>query len=119
MNEKKKVKIMFSIDENNELLTSKLIPPLKLCTSPRVSDSPSECSSLSYRMKRRNQVHRSLDFNLTSGQILTPRVIRADHTILPTSTPKAFTCRRAGFGSTITVNNRRVAKNLFLDSFPV
>ncbi|OMJ94061.1 hypothetical protein SteCoe_2831 [Stentor coeruleus] len=119
MNERKKAKIMFNVDENKKLLTSKLIPPLKLCTSPRVSDSPSEFSSLSYRMKRRNQVHSSLNFNLISGQILTPRVIRVDHTILPVSTPKAFTCRRAGFGSTITVNNRRVAKNLLLDSFPV
>ncbi|OMJ68453.1 hypothetical protein SteCoe_34091 [Stentor coeruleus] len=119
MNERKKAKLMFSIDENNEILSTKLVPPLKLCSSPRVSDSPNEASSMSYRMKRRNQVHRSLDFNMMSGQILTPRVIKADHTILPTSTPKALTCRKAGFGSTVTVNNRRIAKNLFLDSFPM
>ena len=116
---KKSSKKMFNIDENSELLSTKLVPPLKLCSSPKVSDPVADPSSLSYRTKRRNQVHRSLDFNLTASLMLTPRIIKADHTIVPTSTPRASTYRKMTFGSTVTVNNRTIAKNLFLDTLPM
>ena len=119
MNEALHTKKLFEISENNENPHSKIVPPLNLCISPRVKDSKVDPTSLSNRVKKRNQVHKSLDFNLPSCQILTPRVIKADHTILSASTPKSLTSRKAGFGSIITVNNRPVAKNLFLDSFPV
>lgn len=109
---------MFNIDENTELISTKLVPPLKLCISPKAFDG-TDMTSLSYRTKRRNQVHRSLDFNLTSSLMLTPRIIRADHTIVPISTPRASTFRKINFGSTVTLNNRKVAKNLFLDALPM
>ena len=114
----KSKKNMFRIDENNEILNKKLVPPLKLCESPKISDKTIECSSLTFRLKRRNQIQRSLDFNLTKSIILTPKVVRADHTIIIDSAPRANTSRLPSLNTTITINNRRVSKNLFLDSFP-
>jgi hypothetical protein len=108
-----------NVDENSEIFKTRVVPPLKLCNSPKVSESQAESSTLSYRMKRRNQVHRSLDFNLNTSLILTPRIIRADHNIIPSATPKANTYRKITFGSTVTVNNRKIARNLFLDYLPM
>ena len=119
MNEKKRGKKLFDIDENNEFIGKNLVPPLNLCNSPNRPEAQPASSSLTFRLKKRNQVHRSLDFKLTSSQILTPRVIKADHQIPTLQTPKALTCRKPGPASTITFNSRRVAKNLLLDSFPV
>lgn len=119
MNDKKRAKKLFDIDENNEFIGKNLVPPLKLCESPRKCDSPVNCSSMSFRLKKRNQVQRSLDFKLSVSQILTPRVIRADHHIIAIPTPKSKTSRKQATESTITFNNRRVARNLLLDSFPV
>ena len=116
---KKSGKKMFNIDENSELLSAKLVPPLKLCNSPRALDTVIDSSSMSYRTKRRNQVHKSLDFNLSASLMLTPRVIKADHNIIPASTPRANTFRKLNFGSTVTVNNRTISKNLFLDTLPM
>jgi hypothetical protein len=119
MNEKKRGKKLFDIDENNEFIGKNLVPPLKLCESPKRPDPQPSSSSLTFRLKKRNQVHKSLDFKLNSSQILTPRVIKADHQIPTLQTPKALTCRKPGSNLTITFNNRRVARNLLLDSFPV
>ena len=119
MNAKIRGKKLFDIDENNEFIGKNLVPPLKFTDSPKKCESPVNCSSLSFRLKKRNQVQRSLDLKLSASQILTPRVIRADHLIPTMQTPKAQTSRKHGTESTITFNNRRVARNLLLDSFPV
>ena len=116
---KKSDKNMFKIDENTEIIKHKLVPPLKLCSSPKAIDTELEVTSLTYRMKKRNQVHKSLDFNLTASHLLTPKAVKADHNIMPGFTPRASTYRKISFGSTVTVNNRMVSKNIFLDSFPV
>lgn len=112
---KKDVNRLFKIDENSGIKNMKLIPPLKLCLSPKVQEKE-ESSSFTFRMKKRILVHKSLDFNLGSNNMLTPKVVKADHMIVPESVPKALTCRRTNFDSTITLNNRRIPRNLLLDS---
>ena len=112
---KKDVNRLFEIDENSDVKNMRLVPPLKLCLSPKVQEKE-ESSSFTFRMKKRILVHKSLDFNLGSNNMLTPKVVKADHKIMPESTPKAFTCRRINFDSTITLNNRRIPRNLLLDS---
>ena len=119
MNQKKIGKKLFNIDENNEFIRKNLVPPLKLCDSPKKLESQPTCSSLTSRLKKRTQIHTSIDFKLASSQILTPRVIKANHQILTLQSPKALTCRKPGLNSTIICNNRRMARNLLLDSFPV
>ena len=109
-------KKMLDVDENKEVFDVKKIPTLKLCNSPRLAESPLGVSSLSYRLKKRNQVNRSLDFNLTARLILTPKVIKADHNIVSVTTPRANTYRQINFGSTVTLKNRMISKNLLLDS---
>jgi hypothetical protein len=110
---------LFEIDENCEIHTKKMIPRLNLCGSPKVCEAGAEINSLTSRMKRRVMVHRSYDFNLTASMVLTPKVIKADHTIVPVSTPRSNTFRKLNFKSTVTVNNREVSKNLLLDSRPM
>jgi hypothetical protein len=112
---KKDCNRLFEIDENSDIKNMKLVPPLKLCLSPKIAEKD-ESSSFTFRMKKRILVHKSLDFNLGSNNVLTPKVVRADHKIIPGTTPKALTCRKINFDSTITLNNRRIPKNLLLDS---
>lgn len=119
MNDRTRGKKLFDIDENNEFIGKNLVPPLKFTESPRKCESPVNCASLSFRLKKRIQVQRSLDLKLSASQILTPRVIRADHHIPTMQTPKAQTSRKPGREATMTFNNRRIARNLLLDSFPV
>jgi hypothetical protein len=104
--------------EKEIIFPTRPVPRLNLCASPKANDSPKEINSLTYRYKKRMQIHKSLDIRLSSTSLLSTRVVRADHTLLQVSSPKAFTTRPHGFGTTVTINNRVVAKNLLLDSFP-
>lgn len=106
---------LFEIDENSDIKNMRLVPPLKLCLSPKANEKE-ESSSFTFRMKKRILVHKSLDFNLSGNTILTPKVVKADHKIVPESTPRACTYRKINFDSTITLNNRRIPRNLLLDS---
>ena len=117
--EEKSNKRLFEISENSKIAETRQIPLLKFCSSPKISESANGSSSLTSRLKRRNLVHKSLDFNLTSSKILTPKVIKADHSITTCIMPKANSSRIISFGSTISMKNRLISRNLLLDSIPL
>ena len=117
-NTQKPRKKLLMIDENSEIIEKKSIPPLKLCCSPKTVNSSVEGISLTMRIKKRIQVNRSLDFNLASLNILSPKFIRADHNIVVTETPRASSHRQGNLSSTIVLNNRKISKNMLLDQLP-
>ena len=97
----------------------KMVPNLRLQKPIRDSASPVDNSSYSSRMKKRNQVHRSLDLCLTKCSVNTPRIIKANHGIITPIYPSPPTTRKAIPQNGILIKNRKVSRNIFLDQFPM
>ena len=108
-----------SPNEISNAMDIRLIPTLQLYKSLRESMSPVNNSSLSSRAKRINQIHKSLDFSLTKCAMFGPKFIKADHAIATNIYPSPPTTRKNKVGNSITIKNRDVSKNIFLDVFPL
>lgn len=99
-----------------EVQRSPQVPPLKLTNSPKITASTSECPTLTSRIRQRNSAHRSLDFSLITKSLMPEKVIKADHTIVSEIVQKSATNRKMGSDLTMLIQNRRVSRNLLLDS---
>ena len=96
-----------------------VIPNLRLRNTGLDSMSPVNYSSYSSRVKKRNQVHRSLDLCKIRCSIKTPSIIKGNHDIVPPLHPLPTTTRKRNLESCVLIKNRNVSRNIFLDQLPL
>jgi hypothetical protein len=106
------------MDKENQIISVTkdlgVSPSLDTCDENRNSTSP----CLSSRMKRRIQVHKSLEFSLTKCY-MTSKVIKASHSIITPVFQSPPVVRKNIPGRGVILNNRKVSGNIFLDAFPL
>ena len=103
---------------NNKIFEQQsIVPNLNLKISERNSLSPGNLS-YSSRMKKRSQNDRTLDLCVFKCKNITPKVLKANHNIVPILTYSQTISRKKPGPQGILINNRKVSKNIFLDKVP-